>query len=122
VFVIFHVVDERSFSSLAALPLWREQTYAERLSWATSQLQPVAPGAQAGYVLSLYWLTASGWSGHDYDTAMRIMCMPRVLLSRREDDGSRQRLERAEARLTEDALLATRWDHPGIRSFGVAGT
>jgi len=119
---IFHVIDERSFSSLAALALWREQTYDERLSWAGSQLQPVAPDARAAYVLSLYWLTASAWSGQDYETAMRILCMPRVLLSRHDYDGDRDGLRHVQARLAEDALLASRWDHPGIHSFGVAGT
>jgi transcriptional regulator with XRE-family HTH domain len=119
---IFHVVDERSFPSLAALALWRDQTYDERLSWATSQLQPMAPDARAAYVLSLYWLTASAWSGHDYETAMRIMCMPRVLLSRDDANGGSDGFKHAQARLAEDALLAARWDHPGVRSFGVAGT
>lgn len=118
--VIFHVVDERSFPSLAALALWREQTYAERLSWATSRLQQVVAGARAAYVLSLYWLLTSPWSGRDYQTAMRIMCMPRVLLPRAEPTGTS--VKHAEARLAEDALLATGWDHPGIRSFGVSGT
>jgi hypothetical protein len=118
--VMFHVVDERSFSSLAALALWREQTYAERLSWATSRLQRVVAGARAAYVLSLYWLMTSPWSGQDYDTAMRIMCMPRVLLPR--EDRQAIGVKHAEARLAEDALLAAGWDHPGIRSFGVSGT
>ncbi len=119
---IFHVIDERSFPSLAALALWREQTYAQRLSWATSQLQPIAPDARAAYVLSLYWVTAPAWSGQDYETAMRLMCMPRVLLSHHHDGDDRDGSKRAEARLAEDALLAARWDHAGIRSFGVAGT
>lgn len=63
--VIFHVVDECSFSSLAALALWREQTYAQRLSWATSRLQQVVAGARAAYVSG----TSSGyasWSGVVY--------------------------------------------------------
>jgi hypothetical protein len=117
---MFHLVDERSFPSLAALALWREQTYAERLSWATSRLQQVVPGARAAYVLSLYWLITSPWSEQDYETAMRIMCMPRVLLSREEheDAGGKH----AEARLAEDALLAAGWDHAGVRPFGVSGT
>jgi len=117
---IFHVVDEHSFPSLAALALWREQTYARRLSWATSKLQPIVASAQAAYVLSLYWLITSPWSGQDYETATRIMCMPRVLLPREDREGAG--VKHAEARLAEDALLAAGWDHPGIRSFGVSGT
>jgi transcriptional regulator with XRE-family HTH domain len=120
---IFHVVDERSFSSLAALALWREQTYDERLAWATAQLQPALADARAAYVFSLYRLIAPAWSSRDQESAMRIMCMPRVLLARRDhdnDDGVKH--AHAQARVAEDALLATGWDHPGIRSFGVAGT
>ncbi|MDX6707150.1 MAG: hypothetical protein QOI48_2996 [Solirubrobacteraceae bacterium] len=126
---IFHVVDERSFSSLTTLALWRQAAYDQRLTWATTQLQPVAPGACAAYILSLYWLTASAWSGHDHETAMRILCMPPILLARGDDDDGHPNHDRhpdpfkhARARLVEDALLSARWDHPGIRSFGVAGT
>jgi hypothetical protein len=127
---ICHVVDECSFSSLAALAIWRQHAYGERLRWATAQLQPIAPNARASYILSLYWLTASAWSGDDYETAMRIMRMPPVLLSRDDDDdgksdaghGDDRAHQHAEARLTENTLLATKWDHPDIRSFGVAGT
>jgi hypothetical protein len=118
---IFHVVEERSFPSLAALALWRQQTYEERLTWATRKLQVAAPDAQAGYILSLYWLTGSAWSGQDHETAMRIMCMPRVLLARQGDEAI-DRLRHAEARVAEDALMAARWDHAAVRSFGVAGT
>jgi hypothetical protein len=50
------------------------------------------------------------------------MCMPRVLLSRDGADGDRDGFKHVQARLAEDALLAARWDHPGVNSFGVAGT
>lgn len=119
--VIFHIVDELSFPSLASLALWREQTYDERLTWATGELRPIAPDAQAAYVLSLYWLDASDRSGPDHETQMRIICMPEILLDRHldePDDESRH----TRARLTEDDLLASRWNHPEIRPFGVAGT
>jgi hypothetical protein len=60
---------------------------------------------------------------------MRIMCMPPVLLARDDDDDANDDSDEdgrasqyAEARLAEDTLLATKWDHPDIRSFGVAGT
>lgn len=119
--VIFHIVDEVSFPSLASLSLWRERTYEERLTWATGELLQIAPYARAAYVLSLYWLDAAARSGPEYETLLRIMCMPEILLGRpldEPDDGSRH----TRARLTEDALLSSRRNHPDIRSFGVAGT
>jgi hypothetical protein len=117
---ILHVVDELVMPSLAALALWRQETYLERLSWAEQHLRPHAPVARAAYVLSLYWLHSSSRSGHEHETAMRLLCMPRVLLERELRDGDS--LSHARARLAEDALLAARWDHPDIRSFGVVGT
>jgi hypothetical protein len=45
-----------------------------------------------------------------------------VLLARENDDADGEALQHTRARLAEDALLAARWDHPDIRSFGVAGT
>ena len=117
---ILHVVDDLIFPSLAGLAVWRQRTYDDRLAWATELLQEAAPAATAAYVLSLYWMLDTPWAGDDHSTAMRLLCMPRVLVSKL--DGGCEHQHQAETRLTEDALLASRWDNESVQPFGVDGT
>jgi transcriptional regulator with XRE-family HTH domain len=117
----FHLVQPHEPASLSELAVWRYRSYAADLPWARDKLRDLldeghAPVPNPEYVLSLYWLTSSPWAGDAYDTALRLLSTPSVLVDRGAPggpvplDGS-----------VEDSLLATGFDHPDIVSFGVRG-
>ncbi|WP_246273641.1 hypothetical protein [Phytohabitans houttuyneae] len=117
--VIFHLVEELSPASLATLSVWRYRSYRENLGWATAEIRRILPAFQseASYVLSAYWVQQAAWSGDKLDTALRILCMPKVLLDRNAD--SADALGHAE--LVERSLLDQGFSHPEMAPFGVKG-
>jgi hypothetical protein len=117
---IFHLVEELDVPNIASLAVWRYRSYAQNLAWASHQLRQLAGDdtLAAGYVLSLYWLHTPTWVGRVLDTAVRIMCAPRVLVDR-EKSGDDDCLPLAEQ--AERELLAEGFDHNEMRSFGLAG-
>ncbi|AZS76293.1 hypothetical protein DDE74_06120 [Streptomyces lydicus] len=118
---VFRLVQPHEPASLTELAVWRYRSYATDLPWAREKLRDLleedhsrVPNPE--YVLSLYWLTSSPWTGGAYDTALRLLSTPSVLVDRGAPggpvplDGS-----------VEETLLATGFDHPDIVSFGVRG-
>jgi hypothetical protein len=117
---IFHLIEDLKLPNVASLATWRVKSYDENLSWATQVLQQMTnrETVTASYVLSLYWLSSSIWASPDLDTALRMICMPRVLLER--DPGDDQ-ASQSHAELVERALLAEGFEHEEMRSFGLKG-
>ncbi|MCF3143516.1 helix-turn-helix domain-containing protein [Streptomyces platensis] len=118
---VFRLVQSHEPPSLTELAVWRYRSYASDLPWARDTLRALldeeharVPGPE--YVLSLYWLTAGPWTGNAYDTALRLLSTPSVLVDRGAPDGPAP-LDGS----VEDSLLATGFDHPDIVSFGVRG-
>ncbi|MEV0611062.1 hypothetical protein AB0I61_32385 [Polymorphospora rubra] len=114
---MFHVVEDLELPDLAALAVWRQRTYQDKLRWATRRLRDLHCDdiPEALYVFSLYWMAQPIWSGDTLQAALRILSMPKVLLRRDEDAD----IEQVSA--VEQALLANGFDHPEIVQFGVAG-
>ncbi|MGI5287994.1 hypothetical protein ACQEVF_32280 [Nonomuraea polychroma] len=117
---IFHLVEDLDLPNIANLAVWRYRSYQENLDWATAQLRQLADddSITAAYVLSLYWLHSPTWVGGMLDTALRIICAPRVLVDR-DKAGSNDCLAAAEQ--AERELLAEGFEHHEMRSFGLAG-
>jgi hypothetical protein len=115
--VVFHVVEELAPSSLAALAVWRQESYRCHLESATSRIRSLSGNSDvaASYVFSLYWVAKPIWTGPVLETALRILSMPKVLLERDQETEN----ERAE--LIERVLLAEGFDHPEAASFGIRG-
>ncbi|MDP4501132.1 hypothetical protein [Nonomuraea turcica] len=117
---IFHLVEDLDMPNLAHMAVWRYQSYERDLDWATQQLRHLTGRAEvaASYVLSLYWLHSPTWVGQMLDTALRIICAPRILVDR-DQAGSDTCLATAEQ--AEQVLLAEGFHHHEMRSFGLAG-
>ncbi|MEV0144683.1 MULTISPECIES: hypothetical protein [unclassified Nonomuraea] len=117
--VVFHLVEELDMPNLAHLAVWRYQSYERDLEWATRQLGTLTgQDTAASYVLSLYWLHSPSCVGQMLDTALRIICTPRILVDR-EQAGSDTCVTAAEQ--AERELLASGFHHNEMRSFGLAG-
>jgi hypothetical protein len=117
---IFHLTEDLELSSIATLALWRFQSYEENLAWATARLRALTDDelTYASYVLSLYWVHSPIWVGRPLNTALRLICAPRILLDREVQDAEtcRRSAERA-----EQTLLAENYEGSGLRSFGLRG-
>ena len=70
------------------------------------------------YVLSAFWVEEPAWDGDDLSTAMRLMCVPSVLLDRNLADDE---ILTAKAEVAEKAHLRNGFTHPEIAEFGVSG-
>lgn len=118
--VVFHLTEDLDIPSVSTLALWRIRTYADNLAWASAFLSDLTGDeeANASYVLSLYWVHTPAWSGRVLDTALRLICAPRVLLDREVDEGE---TESSSAYETERTLLGDGYEHSGMRSFGMKG-
>ncbi|WP_306948100.1 MULTISPECIES: DNA-binding transcriptional regulator [Streptomyces] len=118
---VFHLVQPHTPASLTELAVWRYRSYATDLPWARAKIRDLlgedhtwVPSPE--YVLSLYWLTASPWTGSEYDIALRLLSTPSVLVDRGAAGGPAP-LDGT----VEETLLTTGFDHPDIVSFGVRG-
>lgn len=116
---MFHIREDLSLHSVADLAIFRLRTYEKNIQWAGRQLQRLtgSDGIAASYVLSAYWVDTPIWSGPQLTTALRLMCVPRVLLER--DTEANPSLARAE--LVERALLRDGFDHAAVMDFGIKG-
>jgi hypothetical protein len=117
---LFHLIEELTHDSIAHLAVWRRITYEQNMQWAHDQLKVLTGGNVAGqpYVLSLYWVDEPAWQGNDLHTALRILCIPRVLVPRR-DNYDESCL--ASAALVERALFENGFDHPELVDFSMKG-
>jgi hypothetical protein len=117
---LFHLVEELALESVAHLAVWRRITYEQNMHWAREQLQALTASHIAGqpYVLSLYWVDEPSWQGNDLHTALRLMCIPRVLVPRVNtiDESCL-----ASAALVERALLENGFEHPELVDFSMKG-
>lgn len=117
---MFHLVEELALESIAHLAVWRRITYEQNMQWARDQLHALTASHIAGqpYVLSLYWVDDPAWQGNDLHTALRLMCIPRVLVPR-ADTYDESCL--ASAALVERALLENGFEHPELVDFSMKG-
>ena len=117
---LFHLVEELALESVAHLAVWRRITYEKNMHWAQDQLRALTGGnvASESYVLSLYWVDEPAWHGNDLHTALRLMCIPRVLVPR-ADTINESCL--ASATLVERALLENGFEHPELVNFSMKG-
>jgi hypothetical protein len=117
---LFHLVEDLALDSVAHLAVWRRITYEQNMRWARDQLRALTGGEVGGqpYVLSLYWVDEPAWQGRDLLTALRLMCIPRLLVQR-VDDVDESCL--APAMLVERALLQDGFDHPELVDFSMKG-
>ncbi|MET8557649.1 hypothetical protein ABZV64_22220 [Streptomyces sp. NPDC004959] len=84
---VFHLVQPHEPAALTDLAVWRYRSYASDLPWARDKIRELLEGDHAGapnpeYVLSLYWLTSGPWAGDAYDTALRLLSTPSILVDR----------------------------------------
>ncbi|MEU4337171.1 helix-turn-helix domain-containing protein [Micromonospora lupini] len=120
--VVLHVMQELHFPTLASLAAWRYATYEEDVPWAAEQIagllspppssEPVAPE----YVLSMYVLKESAWTGDELENALRLMSLPSVLVNRRAQPRPEPVGDHVERR-----LLAQSFAQPSVQPFGVHG-
>lgn len=118
---VFHLVQPHEPAALTELAVWRYRSYASDLPWARDKLRDLLDEEHCGvpnpeYVLSLYWLASGPWAGSTYDTALRLLSTPSVLVDRGAPGGPAP-LDGS----VEESFLATGFDHPDIVSFGVRG-
>lgn len=117
---VFHLVEDLEFPNIAHLALWRYQSYEENLGWAAAYLRDTTGDSEArpSYVLSLYWVHRPIWVGRMLDTALRIICAPRVLIEREHADWE---TSLAAAEQVERGLLAEGFEHHEMLDFGLKG-
>ncbi|WP_214110784.1 hypothetical protein [Acrocarpospora catenulata] len=116
---MFHLVEELELPNLANLAIWRRKTYTRDLEWASDYLsRSLSAPIRPSYVLSAYWVHAPSWQSHELDTALRIMCIPRVL---HERDSEMSEASLAHAELVERSLLSNGFGHTEMASFGFKG-
>jgi hypothetical protein len=118
--VLFHLVEDLTLDSVARLAVWRRITYEQNMQWAQDQLRALTANPLAGqpYVLSLYWVDQPAWAGNDLHTALRLMCIPRVLVPRADiiDESCLD-----SAALAERTLLHNGFEHPELVDFSMKG-
>ncbi|WTD64881.1 helix-turn-helix domain-containing protein [Micromonospora sp. NBC_01638] len=120
--VVLHIVQELNFRTLAALAAWRYASYEEDVPWAANQvarlLSPTSSSDHVApeYVLSMYVLQESAWTGDELENALRLMSLPSVLVNRRARPCPEPVADDVELR-----LLAQGFDQPSVQSFGVHG-
>ncbi|MEV6527931.1 hypothetical protein AB0M43_39025 [Longispora sp. NPDC051575] len=115
---VYHLVEELEFPSLAALSVWRQASYRDNMLWTCDDLEAhLGTVHPASYILGAYWMVKPLWSGGLLDTALRILCTPKVLL-RRNSNGEGTL---GHAELVERSLLSEGYEHGEIVDFGIKG-
>lgn len=113
---LFQLDEFVRLPSIAGLARWRLRSYTAVLQWVTERLSDaLGDSVAASYVLSLYRLEDGIWGSSELGTAMRLLCMPRVLLGEAPAEDA-QNAEQVEA-----ALFRNGFGHPDITEFGVMG-
>lgn len=118
--VVFHLVEELQFSTIASLAAWRKVSYGDDRKWVEDYICTAIGNFDASdlYTLGTHWVTEAAWPAEQLDTALRIMSNPSVLLHRnRKIDNEHL----AHAELIEQSLIADGYDSPEIESFGFRG-
>lgn len=116
--VMFHLVEDLAPESIAEVAVWRRITYDENMEQAVQTVADFGLEALSDpYVLSTYWVERLPVDGPHQSSALRLLCVPRVLVSRRETGTPQEKLARAS--VVEQAFLREGFDHPDICDFGV---
>jgi transcriptional regulator with XRE-family HTH domain len=111
--VIHHLVEDVTHTDLGSLARWRYSSYERDQAWAGQVLsEQLQREVTADYVLSVYWVTEPAWQGSRLETALRLICMPRVLVGDGHPDG--------DCSDVEHALLRVGFDHHELMPFGAA--
>lgn len=109
--VVLHLTEEMEFPDITTLAFWRYESYGKNMLWASEQVHKITGAeVEASYVLSMYWVHTPVWAGRILESALKIICAPRVLLERDRNSGDAER-----------ELLAEGFEHEEMRSFGVQG-
>jgi hypothetical protein len=116
--LVYHLQEDLSESHIADVATWRHHSYPRELAWTTEHLEQILPSPPGvpEYVLSAFWLDTPRWDGPQLETAMRLLCTPRVLLDREVNAGTRDR-----ARVVEQTFLRDGYDDQRIVDFGTYG-
>ncbi|WP_235826286.1 hypothetical protein [Candidatus Frankia alpina] len=116
--VVYHLVEDLTPKSIAEIAVWRRTSYPRHIGGVTQNLEEITGGTLADppYVLSSYWVRDLPLDGLNRETALRLLCIPRVLTS----DGA-EIPSLAHAELIEQALMRDGFDHPEIVDFGMRG-
>jgi transcriptional regulator with XRE-family HTH domain len=120
--VVLHLQQDLNLSDVTSLAAWRYASYDKDLPWAADHLGRLLSTASSSltvvpeYVLSMYVLQEPAWTGEELDTALRLMCLPSVLVDRR----STRQAEPVGGDV-ERRLLAEGFDQAAVIPFGVQG-
>lgn len=118
--VLFHIVENVAFPTLAELAVWHRRIYDEQMEWARSSACNIldVPQVDVQYAMPVNWLERSIWADDELDTALRVLTMPRVLLRRSatDDEG-----DLSHAQVVERALLRDGFEGAHVADFGVHG-
>ncbi|MET7284199.1 hypothetical protein ABZS29_38555 [Kribbella sp. NPDC005582] len=116
--LVYHLQEARELPHVADLAVWRHHSYQREVAWAREHLTSLVAEILSApdYVLSAFWLETPKWDGPQLETAMRLLCTPRVLMDREVDDSTLER-----ARLAEQAFLQDGYDNSRIVDFGTYG-
>jgi hypothetical protein len=117
---MYHLVEYLRPASLAEVAVWRHLSYLEDMQWAAERITDACGSGPRDeiYVLGTYWVTATPWKGAILDTALRMLCVPEVLMERDDAD---HKSSVANAKLVEESLFREGFDDPGIEEFGYQG-
>ncbi len=119
--LVFHITEKRSFSNVAELALWRRLSHQAARSWTDETTRKRWPTLHGNpqYVLSAYWLDEHCWQPDDLGTAVRLLCVPSVLLARAGDNKDDALI--AGAQVAERAQFREGFNPPNVTAFGVDG-
>lgn len=116
--VMFHLVEDLEPESIARVAVWRRLTYDENMQHAVRAVADHGLTVLGDpYVLSTYWVDEAPLDGAQHASALRLLCVPRVLVSRHETGTADEKLARAT--VVEQAFLRDGFEHPDIQDFGV---
>lgn len=116
---IIHLVEDLDIPDVTTLAIWRYQSYAENLEWASAQLSSLTgEPVQAAYVLSLYWVYSVPWVGPTLETGLRLICAPRILVDRDLTDSAAAQVN---GERIEQELLTAGYQRSDMKSFGTPG-
>lgn len=116
--VLFHFIEELEPESIAWIAVWRRRTYEENMQQAVRAVADHGLDVHNDpYVLSAYWVDEVPLDGPALESALRLLCVPRVLVGREEMGTHGEKLARAS--VVEQSFLRDGFDHPDINEFGV---
>ncbi|WP_405094606.1 helix-turn-helix domain-containing protein [Micromonospora sp. NBC_01412] len=120
--VVLHLVQDLELTGLSSLATWRYRSYEDDLPWAAEQITGFLLAGLADkavepeYVLSMYVLSESAWTGDQLDNALRLISLPSVLVDR-HSAAEPQPVENH----IESRLLTEGFEQAAVEPFGVNG-